>query len=153
MEKTISVKNLDVLYYDKKLLPVIRERKKDKEYLNFLLNKEKVEIENLHYGVETYNQGALGVLTIEVPNNKAKYAEIGTLLNAIVCFGTKLQKSFPNLYKVRGVIKGNIMLPEQQKEQAIRDYFNMELTETEVKSLFENLNKEFKPKHILEIDR
>lgn len=147
MEKTISVKDLDVLYYDKKLLPVTIERKKGKVYARFLLNNTKVELENLHYNVETYNQGALGVLTLKIVNDETRYAEIGTLLSTIACYGARLQRSFPNLYKVRGIVKGNIVLLEQQKEQIINEYFKNELTETEIKSLFENLNKEFKLQH------
>lgn len=144
MEKIISTKHLDVLYYDGKLLPVTLERKDNKKYVRFLIKNVNVEIENLIYDSKKHNSGALGMLILKAPHQETRYAEIGSLLSAICNYGSILQNNFTKFYRIREIVKGDLAVTEEEKAHTIQDYFNTNLNESEIKSLFQELNKGYK---------
>lgn len=142
MEKKYSVKYIDVLYYDNKVLPVtyVRDKKGNKSLL-FLLNNAKVAIENEVTGVSTYNRGAYNIMTLCTANETKRYAEIGTLTSAIINYGLVAGTKFPELYKVKKLVDDKNPIDSKKYDQIAKTYFNTELSVSEIKSLFEELQK------------
>ena len=145
MEKKYSMKELQALYYDNKLLPVVTELKKGKTYLHFVLSGAKLEVIKNIYNTTTYNNGAQGVLMLQISNDTTRYAEIGTVTSAINCYGGRLIKDFPQLARIKQVID-NKLVSEDRKTEIIAEFFNTELSVEEIKTLFKDLNTVYKLK-------
>lgn len=139
MEKKYSMKELQVLYYDDKLLPVVMEHKKGKTYVHFILTDVKLEIVEDSFKISAYHKGAQGALMLKVANDTNRYAEIGTITSAINCYGGRLVKDFPQLARIRQVIN-NKYISEDRNTKIISEFFNTELTVDEIKTLFKELN-------------
>ena len=77
MEKKYSVKYIDVLYYDNKVLPVtlVKDKKGNKQLL-FITKNAKMDIETYIENVSTFNKGAHSIMTLRTVNEIKRYLVI-----------------------------------------------------------------------------
>ena len=142
MEKKYSVKFIDVLYYDNKVIPVtyVKDKKGNKSLL-FLLNNAKLAIETEVQGVSTYNKGSHSIMTLRTANATKRYAEIGTLTSAIINYAQNGRTKFPKLYSVKKLVDEKNPIDDATHSAIAKEYFNTELTVSEIKELFTELQK------------
>lgn len=139
MEKTYSVKDIEVLYYDNKVIPVTHLYTNNDKKILFLLNNAKLDIVTEIPNVSTYNIGAGNILTLRTANDTKRYAEIGTLTSAIINYGKTGRTQFPKLFSVKRLVDTQNPVNDVQYAQIAREYFNTELTVSEIKDLFKEL--------------
>lgn len=139
MEKKYSVKYIDVLYYDNKVIPVTHLNTKNGKKVLFLLNNAKIDVVTEISNVSTYNTGASNILTLRTANDTKRYAEIGTLTSAIINYGKTGRTQFPKLFSVKKLVDTQNPVDDVQYSQITREYFNTELTVSEIKDLFKEL--------------
>lgn len=135
MEKKYQVKFVDMLYIDNKLIPVSIEHKKDKKYINFILNDVKLEVEKMYINQATYNKATQTIVMIKAGDGTVRYAEIGTLTSAICHYGKSVGYKYDKLSILRdGAFtnsKGVINIPADK----IGKYFDTELSLKEIKDI------------------
>ena len=142
MEKKYSVKYIDVLYYDNKVLPVslVKDKKGNKKLL-FIDKNAKMDIETYIENVSTFNKGAHSIMTLRTVNQIKRYAEIGTLTSAIINYGPEGYTKFPKLLKVKKLVDEKNPVDAETHSKIAREYFETELTVEEIKTLFTELQK------------
>lgn len=142
MEKKYSVKYIDVLYYDNKVLPVslVKDKKGNKKLL-FIAKNAKMDIETYIENVSTYNKGAHSIMTLRTVNEIKRYAEIGTLTSAIVNYGQVAGTKFPKLLKVKKLVDEKNPIDDATHTNIVKDYFETELSVEEIKTLFNELQR------------
>lgn len=135
MEKKYEVKYIDVLYIDGKVIPVSLEYKKDKKYINFILNDVKLEVEKMYINQATYNKAAQTIVMIKAGDGTVRYAEIGTLTSAICKYGKSVGYKYDKLSALRDISfadsNGVINIPASK----IGKYFDTELSLKEIKDI------------------
>lgn len=141
MDKKYSVKDIEVLYYDNKVIPVTHLNTKKGKKILFLLNNAKIDVETEILGVSTYNKGANNILTLRTANDTKRYAEIGTLTSAIINYGKTGRTQFPKLFSVKRLVDTQNPVDNAQYSQIAKEYFNTELSVEEIKDLFKELQK------------
>ena len=143
MEKKYSVKLIDVLYYDDKVLPVSYSAKNGRKQLVFLSNDAKLDVLVEAPATTTVNKGAQRIMTLLTANGTKRYAEFGTLTAAIINYGLDDATKFQNLAKVRMLVDEKNLVDSSAQSKIAREYFSTELTTSEIKALFVELQKNY----------
>lgn len=148
MEKKYQVKFVDMLYIDNKLIPVSIEHKKDKKYINFILNDVKLEVEKMYINQATYNPATHTIIMIKAGDGTVRYAEIGTLTSAICKYGKSVGYKYNKLSVLRDLSfaesKGDINIPADK----IGKYFDTELSIKEIKDISKILQQGYNKAYI-----
>ncbi len=141
MEKKYEVKYIDVLYIDGKVIPVSLEYKKDKKYINFILNNVKCEVEKMYINQATYNKAANTIVTFKALDNSVRYAELGTLTSAICNYGQKVGYKYSKLSIAKDIVAVNEKLRSDLSSDKICKYFATELSVAEIKDVAKTLQQ------------
>ncbi|MBQ7884467.1 MAG: hypothetical protein IJ318_00015 [Clostridia bacterium] len=142
MEKKFSVKYIEVLYYDDKVIPVSYiAGKNGRNQLLFLLNDAKLEIVEVKQPFGTYNKGAQKIVILKTANDTTRYAEYGTLTSALIHYGIEEGSQFANLFRVKKLVDDKNPIDSTTQSTIAREYFNTELSVAEIKALFAELQR------------
>lgn len=137
MENKYSVKNIDVLYYDEKIIPVKLEVKGNVKYLNFILNNTKLSLDKFILGTKSYNKNAPIVVLMSTAGGSKRYGELGSLTSAVVAYGDQeVKKNFPSLAVIKSVVEDDKHVSDEVKTDIVKNFFSQELTKSDIKNLF-----------------
>lgn len=147
MEKKYAIKYLDVLYYDGKVLPVTLEIKNKRRYLKFVLSGTTLKLEDCNPNLQTYNYGARSIVSLISGEKTKRYGELGTLTGAISAYGNyKMLAKYPTISKMYRLLNHNEFEGVIKDSQAIGQYFDTELTETQIKDIFTCIQRGYEQK-------
>ena len=140
-----TIKDINVVYYDGKLLPILIESKKESNtnccvyYAKFINNGVRIKISDIDYGF-VHNTGANAKVFLSIPNGEVRRVELGNLWGAIEAYGAKIYMTFPELSKIRSIKRA----PLTNDSEIIKEFFNTKLNNKQIVILFSELQKEYK---------
>lgn len=138
MEKMYAVRDIDILYFDGKILPVIITNKDNKIYANEILTNKKYELKKIVYGLETFNKGAQYIASLSTGNNIKTYGEVGSFANCICNYGKKADSHDVKIERILDLFKNFNKVDEKL---IIDDFFKKDLTKNEIKEITNILQK------------
>ncbi len=140
MEKLYSVKDIDVLYYDGNILPIVLENKSGKTFANDILSKKSYELNKKVYGLDTYNKSAQYIVSLSTNNQIKYYGEIGSLANCICEYGKNIDSKDATLNRILHLFR-NIKTVDEKL--FVDDYFKIALNKSEIKELFDKMQTKY----------
>lgn len=141
MEKLYSVKDIDVLYHDGKIIPVVLENKNGKTFANEILSKNSYELNKQVFGLETFNKSAQYIVSLSTNSEIKSYGEIGSLANCICLYGKNSDSKNSTLSKILCMFKN---FKNTEDKELVENYFKIDLKKSEIKELFENMQNQYK---------